>query len=104
MSEEPEQRATLPEVRGSGLGVAGMRLFGLLLLVVVCAASGFVGLLAVGPLAGIGGAVGGGLLYAKIGPRPIPGLLPGLLAMVVVMFAGCAFVASIAGLAGELAG
>lgn len=87
-----------------GLGVAGMRLFGLLVLVIACASIGFVGLLAVGPLAGIGGAVGGGLLYAKIGPRPIPGLLRGLLAMVVVMFAACAFFASVAGLAREVAG
>ena len=68
----------------------------------VCAGIPPLGLYLWGPSAGLVAAAlafGG---YAWLGPRPIPGLLPGLLAMNVLVFSLSVFVASVLSLVARL--
>ena len=56
-------------------------LIALIVLFVVCSASGFVCLAVWGPVAGIFGAVFGFGAYYFLGPPPMPGFLPGIFAV-----------------------
>ncbi len=80
MSRPPEPRtrpALLSGLRAVAPGVA------LLLLLLVCLAGPVVAIRLGGPQAGIASAIVAMAVWVALGPRPLPGLLPGLLAIAV---------------------
>lgn len=64
-------------------------------LFVVCASVGYIALYTLGPVAGLIGALVGLGLYLLVGPRPMPGFLPGILAMWILAASLGAIIASV---------
>jgi phosphate/sulfate permease len=84
-----------PDAQRETFREAGLPVIALIGLFSVCALLGFVMLALFGPVAGIIGAIAGLGIYAWLGPRPMPGFLPGILALWMLAASLGAIIASV---------
>ena len=84
-----------PDAQRETFREAWLPVIALIALFTVCALLGFVALSLFGPVAGIIGAIVGLGIYAWLGPPPMPGFLPGILAMWILAASLGAMIASV---------
>ena len=73
-----------PEAQRESFREAWLPVIALIALFTICVSMGFVALAVLGPGAGLVAAILGLALYAWLGPPPMPGLLPGVLAILML--------------------
>jgi hypothetical protein len=87
-----------PDAQRDSFRETWLPVIALIALFIVCASLGFVALELFGPLAGIVGAIAGLAIYVRLGPPPMPGFLPGMVAMWMLTASLAALIASVVGL------